>query len=139
MSYVVATDGSTEGDRAVTTAAEHAAALDEPLEIVHVLTPDTELVDGEIVLPGDDAAIESGERVLEQASMLVEDADIDVALSTALLTGRPATAITDHATDSDADAIFLGNRGLSDAREQVVGSVAKTVVDKADRPVMVVK
>ncbi len=43
------------------------------------------------------------------------------------------------ATDvPDADAVFVGHRGLSEERERVVGSVAKAVVDKAAVPVAVI-
>lgn len=139
MSYLVATDGSAISDEAVKRATQQAQAFDQPLAIVHVLTPETELVDGEIVMPGDDTAIESGRQVLQQAVGMAADIDSSVDVTTELLTGRPADAITEHAGSTDADAIFIGHRGLSSAREQVVGSVAKSVLDKADRPVMIVR
>ncbi|MEF8842956.1 MAG: universal stress protein [Haloarculaceae archaeon] len=141
MRYLVATDGSREGDSAVEYASRHAAALDATLEIVHVLTPDTRLVDGELVLAGGSKAVELGERTLEQARRLAADAveaeppDIDAEL----LSGRPAESITDHAREAEADAIFVGHRGLSEEREQVVGSVAKSVLDKATVPVTVIR
>ena len=141
MSHLVATDGSTEGDDAVRYAARQAAAFDEPLTIAHVLTPDSELVDGTIILPGEDEAVAAGEDVLENATGLAEDAAdaADLAVETELLTGRPADAITGYAADADVDAIYVGHRGLSAEREQVVGSVAKSVVDKADVPVTVIR
>ncbi|TKX76853.1 universal stress protein, partial [Halorubrum sp. SD626R] len=74
MSYLVATDGSTEGDEAVRYAARQAVAFYETLEIVHVLTPESELVDGTIVLPGEEAAVASGEDVLDNARAVAEAA-----------------------------------------------------------------
>ena len=141
MSYLVATDGSTESDEAVRYAARQAVAFYETLEIAHVLTPDSELVDGTIVLPGEDAAVEAGEGVLESARSIAEEAvgDESIDVETQLLTGRPADAITEYATESAVDAIYVGHRGLSEEREQVVGSVAKSVVDKADVPVTVIR
>lgn len=139
MSYLVATDGSAVSDEAVKRATRQAQAFDESLTIVHVLTPETELVDGEIVMPGDDTAIDSGRQVLQQALGLAEEIDSSVDVTTDLLSGRPADAITERAGSIDADAIFIGHRGLTSAREQVVGSVAKSVLDKADRPVMIVR
>lgn len=140
MQYLVATDGSPEGDDAVRQAALHADAVGASLELVHVLTPATELVDGEIVMPGDDAAIEAGERTLAQGKALVtETTDGAIDPTTELLTGRPADAITEYAADIGVEAIYLGHRGLSSEREQVVGSVAKSVLDKSDVPVMIVK
>ena len=141
MRYLVATDGSREGDSAVEYASRQAAAFDATLAIVHVLTPDTRLVEGELVLAGGSKAVELGERTLEGARRLAVDAvetdDPDV--ETELLSGRPAEAITDHAREVDADAIYVGHRGLSEEREQVVGSVAKSVLDKATVPVTVIR
>lgn len=141
MSYLVATDGSTEGDEAVRYAARQAVAFYETLEIVHVLTPDSELVDGTIVLPGEEAAVEAGEGVLSNAKTIAVEAvgDEQIDIETQLLTGRPADAITEYAAEADVNAIYVGHRGLSEEREQVVGSVAKSVVDKAEMPVTVIR
>ncbi|WP_280585345.1 universal stress protein [Halorubrum sp. Boch-26] len=141
MSYLVATDGSAESDEAVRYAARQAVAFYETLEIVHVLTPDSELVDGTIVLPGEAAAVDAGESVLANARTIAEEAvgDEPIDVKTQLLTGRPADAIADYADEADIDAIYVGHRGLSEEREQVVGSVAKSVVDKADVPVTVIR
>jgi nucleotide-binding universal stress UspA family protein len=141
MQYLVATDGSEASDNAVRYAMTHAAALDATLELVHVLEPEAELIDGEIVLPGGDSAIDHGERILGQARELALDhLDEDaVPVETNLLTGRPAHAITRYAQEGDVDALYIGHRGLSEEREQVVGSVAKSVIDRASIPVTVVR
>lgn len=143
MQYLVAVDGSTEADQAVEYAATHAVGLGADLDIVHVLEPETELIDGEIVLPGGEQAMELGEETLEKATQLAREAaderDGNAATETELLTGRPAEAITRYAEQTDADAIYIGHRGLSEAREQVVGSVAKSVLDKATIPVTVIR
>jgi nucleotide-binding universal stress UspA family protein len=143
MRYLVATDGSEEADDAVRYATTQALAFDATLEVVHVLTPETELIDGEIVLPGGEKAIELGEETLREARRLAndvaaeEDAGIDV--ETRLLTGAPAEAIVERSQEADADAIYVGHRGLSEERELVVGSVAKSVVDRATVPVTVIR
>jgi nucleotide-binding universal stress UspA family protein len=143
MRYLVATDGSEEADAAVRYAAAQAVAFDATLEVVHVLTPETELIDGEIVLPGGNRAIELGEGTLQQARQLAADVaaqrDDELDVETQLLTGSPANAIVERSRDADADAIYVGHRGLSEEREQVVGSVAKSVVDKATVPVTVIR
>lgn len=143
MRYIVATDGSEEADDAVRYAVRQALAFDATLEVVHVLTPRTELIDGEIVLAGGDRAIELGERTLSEARGLAADvagerAD-DLVVETRLLTGTPADAIVDRAEEAGADAVFVGHRGLSEERRQVVGSVAKSVLDKATVPVTVIR
>jgi len=143
MRYLVATDGSEEADAAVRYASTQANAFDATLEIVHVLTPETKLVDGDIVLAGGNRAIELGEQTLREARGVtadaVEGADERLDVETQLLTGPPADAIVDHSREVDADAIYVGHRGGSDEREQVVGSVAKSVVDKATVPVTVIR
>ena len=143
MRYVVATDGSDESDDAVEYAAIQAAAFDATLEVVHVLTPETEFINGELVLPGDDQSIDLGERALDRARELAmetaEEHDGDVTVETELLAGRPADRIAAYADETGADAIFVGHRGLSEEHEQVVGSVAKSVVGKANVPVTVIR
>jgi len=143
MRYLVATDGSEEADDAVRYASTQANAFDATLEIVHVLTPETKLVDGDIVLAGGNRAIELGERTLQEAKGLAGDvpdgSDESLDVETQLLTGPPADAIVDHSREVDADAIYVGHRGLSEEREEVVGSVAKSVVDKATVPVTVIR
>lgn len=140
MRYLIATDGSTDGDDAVIYAAEDAVARDATLEIVTVATPDTELVDGEVVFSGEDEAIDQGRRVLQQASDLAaETANTELTIETELLVGRPAESITDYAAETGADTIYVGHRGLTEKREQVVGSVAKSVLDKSTVPVTIVK
>jgi nucleotide-binding universal stress UspA family protein len=84
--------------------------------------------------------MELGEQTVDQARRLAVDAvDEDLRVETELLAGRPARAIAQHASERGIDAIFVGHRGLSEERERVVGSVAKSVVDRADVPVTVVR
>ncbi|MEF8813069.1 MAG: universal stress protein [Halovenus sp.] len=143
MRYLVAADGSEESEKAVQYASKQALTFDATLEIAHVLEPRAELMDGEIALPGGEKATEHGEEILERARQLAaefaeEHAD-GLRVETQLLTGRPADAITERAEETGADAIYVGHRGLSERAEPVVGSVAKTVVDKATVPVVVTR
>jgi len=140
MRYIVATDGSAESTEAVEYAAEHAAVFDATLEIVTAITPETEILDGELVLQKTSDVAKEGERTLEDASEHARDTvSENLTVETTLLAGRPAEAIADRAADTDADAIFVGHRALSPKQEEVVGSVAKSLVSKADVPVTVVR
>ncbi|ELZ25795.1 UspA domain protein [Halosimplex carlsbadense 2-9-1] len=139
MRYLVATDGSTVSDTAVERAAREASVWDADLDVVHVLTPETKLVDGDIVLPGEEDAVDHAEEILDAAAEtadVVADRD-GITVETHLLTGRPAEAITTYADNAGVDAIFVGHRGSSERRR--VGSVAKTVIDKASVPVTVTR
>lgn len=137
MRYLVAVDGSAVSDEAVRYAAEHAAATGATLVLGHVITNGAEFVDGELVRPSEETLLEAGEDVLDRAREHAEST-ADVTVETELLSGRPADTIVEFATDG-ADAIYVGHRGLSKKREQVVGSVAKTIVDRATVPVTVVR
>ena len=75
-----------------------------------------------------------GEQLLEDA---VEQLPDDVNYVTELLEGPAADAIVKVAEARDADAIFVGSRGLGRVRA-VLGSVSHDVLHLADRPVVVV-
>lgn len=141
MRYLVSTDGSDESDHAVRYGAEHAAVFDATLEIVHVVVPQTELLGDELVLQERKDATEKGRRILDEAVEHAEASVTDAApdIETHLIAGRPAEAIVDRASETEADAIFVGHRGLSKKKEEVVGSVAKSILSKASVPVTVVR
>lgn len=143
MRYLVATDGSEEAAAAVAYASSQALAFDATLDIVHVLTPETKLVDGEIVLAGGDKAMEIGDRILQEAQDVAREvADNhggELAIETQLLTGSPPDAIVEYSYRTDIDAIYVGHRGETEKREPMVGSVAKSVLDKATVPVTVTR
>jgi len=143
MQYLVATDGSAVSDRAIEHAAIEATAWDAPLEIVHVLTPEPKLVDGSLVIPGSEAAIEYGTQTLSEAERLAataaEKRDATIETSTELLAGQPADRITAYAAENGFDAIYVGHHGDSETSTDRVGSVAKSVLDKATVPVTVIK
>jgi nucleotide-binding universal stress UspA family protein len=77
---------------------------------------------------------ERGNALLEEARGQLPEA---VACSTELIEGPAADAIVNVATARDADAIFVGSRGLGRVRA-VLGSVSHDVLHLADRPVVVV-
>lgn len=138
MRYLVATDGSQVSNDAVTYAAEHAAATGATLEVVHVIAPETTFVDGELVQPSEAELLDEGRTTLDRAAERAAEVG-EVHVETELLTGRPADAIADYATEVGADAIYVGHRGLSEKRERVVGSVAKSLLDRATVPVTIVR
>ena len=142
MQYLVATDGSPVSKRAVEHAAIEATAWEAPLKIVHVLTPEPKLVEGSLVIPGSDTDIENGKQTLSEAERIAETAaekrNATLDISTELLAGWHAETITDHAKETDVDAIYVGHRGLSEDSTNF-GSVAKSVLDKASVPVTIIK
>jgi len=140
MSYLVATDGSTESDKAIRYAARRVAFLRD--------AGDRPRVNARLGAhrwdahpPGRGRRPSLARDILSNARRLADEAvgDESIDIETQLLTGRPADAITGYAREQPVDAIYVGHRGLSEEREQVVGSVAKSVVDKANVPVTVIR
>jgi Universal stress protein UspA and related nucleotide-binding proteins len=150
MRYIVATDGSPQSDKAVRYATKHALAFDATIELVNVITPGTGTVEGQPVFEGEDVAADEGRRMLDRTQDIIRDAAVQAGeneednnqvpeIKLELLTGRPAHAIARQAMETDADAIYVGHRGLSSDREKVVGSVAKGIIDEAEVPVTIVR
>jgi nucleotide-binding universal stress UspA family protein len=147
MKFLVAVDGSAESDRALDHAAEMAAAADAELTVVYSVDPDvydtggsepiTDLSDAErrLVVESVEDAEARGEGILAEASERVTE----VPVATELLYGNPVETVSDFATSEGYDGVFVGHRGLSDAHERVLGSVAKGIVERSTVPVTVVR
>ena len=71
---------------------------------------------------------------------LVEEADAaDREVERAVEVGRPTTVIVEYADDNDVDHIVMGSHGRSGVSRILLGSVAETVVRRADVPVTVAR
>ena len=143
MCYLVGTDGSETSNKAIEYAVKDASKWNENLEIAYVLTPEIKIVDGNIVLPGESEAIQYSERMLEHARQraitVVDQLGSSIEITTKLLAGIPANAITAYVEERKMKRIYVGHRGLSDDYDQVGGSVAKSIVEKSTVPVTIVK
>ncbi|MFZ6006694.1 MAG: universal stress protein [Nitrospirota bacterium] len=64
---------------------------------------------------------------------------LNVKISTALLDGYPDKAIVDAASESGADLVVMGARGLKGIKSLLIGSVTRSVSINSRTPVMVVK
>ncbi len=82
-------------------------------------------------------------RVAEAAMALLE-AEVrgvrarDVGVQVIVRSGDPAATLLEVADDVDADLMVVGTRGRGGPRELLLGSVARTVADRARRPTLVV-
>lgn len=84
---------------------------------------------------GDEAQNTEIARIKEEVeSILGASEGIDVAVAN----GSPHDAIVAYASENDFDCIVMGHRGMGVIRG-MLGSVAYSVLQKADRPVLVVK
>lgn len=149
MQFLVATDGSDVSQNALTTAFDVAEAMGAEVTVVHAVDPSvhdeggadpiTTLGDADdrLVVESVDDAEARGFDLLEEAAELAAERGHQV--ETELLYGDPAREIVEFAADGGFDAVFVGHRGLSERTERMLGSVAKTVVERSDVPVTVVR
>lgn len=149
MDILVAVDGSPEAEDALARATDIADATDGTITAVHAVDPavpaaggsdpfgDTSDADRQLIVESVATAEERGLDFLENAAAIAAELGHDI--DTELVYGAPVDALTDYAAEGDFDTIYVGHRGLSERRETMVGSVAKQLVERADRPVTVVR
>ena len=130
-----------DGSEAAWGALEH--ALDRHrghrITALHVVNP----LEGDFDLDASEAEPEKrSEKIFQEAKALYEQTvspDDKTLFETAVETGRPAQTIVEYATENDVDQIVMGSRGRSGLSRVLLGSVAETVVRRADVPVTVVR
>ncbi len=110
---------------------------DDTLTVLHVIDPregdyEPGAAGGEPVQRSKQIEQEVQERLRETG---VDDEQIDYVTQK----GRPADEIVARAGDDDIDQVVMGSRGLSGLKRLLLGSVAETVVRRADTPVNIVR
>ncbi|WP_456272680.1 universal stress protein [Bacillus sp. AK031] len=134
---LLASDGSPHSSKA----AEHVVTLlqgneDYKLMVIHVIDHEASKHDAWLGMnPG--ARQKEREEKLKPISKVLAEADIHYSVN--LTKGNPAEEIIKCAKTEELDLIVIGSRGLNALQELVLGSVSHQVVQKADRPVLVVK
>lgn len=84
---------------------------------------------------GDEAEVREMDRIAKSIADIVGDAPcVDIAI----VNGSPHDTIVAYANDLDYDCIAMGHRGMGVIRG-MLGSVAYSVLQKANKPVLVVK
>lgn len=141
---VLAVDGSSDSAAAVRAVAARVwsdfsefhvvAVMDARLETA-IAWPES--VAGQWVREDDTAAREALLRMLEQSAKTLGDAGL--AVETHLLTGDPKKELLAHAESWDADAIFIGARGLHHGGRLALGTMASAVAARAHCSVEIVR
>jgi len=75
----------------------------------------------------------------ELATLKGSDAAAGLTVETAVVTGRPAHTLVEHAKEGGFDLIVMGTHGRTGLAHVVMGSVAERVVRKAPCPVLTVR
>ena len=84
---------------------------------------------------GDEAEVREMDRIAKSIADIVGDAPyVDIAI----VNGSPHDTIVAYANDLDYDCIAMGHRGMG-VNRGMLGSVAYSVLQKANKPVLVVK
>jgi nucleotide-binding universal stress UspA family protein len=130
---IVPTDFSETATNAIRYGAELAKHLGGGLELVHVLNPATDLNTGYMIDPG----IETVKREkLESLAQEVSKKDSIIA-STRFVLGFPIEELAKMSEEPDV-LLVVGATGESDVLENVFGSVASHLAQRAKSPVLIV-
>jgi nucleotide-binding universal stress UspA family protein len=139
---LVPVDFSPHADRALKYAAMLAQRLSAGLELVHVVENPfiTGAWSAEAYLPNAGELLEGLIANAEQrlATLGQPAAALGVAAKTAVLSGRPAQAIVEHAKAGGFDLIVMGTHGRTGLSHVMMGSVAEGVIRNAPCPVFTV-
>jgi nucleotide-binding universal stress UspA family protein len=139
---VHASDFSRASARALTLALALARSRGARLTVVHVLTPPSPFVGGELSAAPTWQALEArGRRAARRglARLAARAARVGVRVEPRLLEGPPAEAITGFARRRGADLVVIGTHGRTGLRRALMGSVAARVLALASCPVLTVR
>jgi nucleotide-binding universal stress UspA family protein len=139
-SVIVGTDGSPTAERAVTQAAELAAADGARLVVVTAFVPkgtapaDADRVPEDIRFTLTDRV--QAEELANRGRALAKDLGVAKVVVQAIA-GDPGSVLLEAAKDFDADLIVVGSRGLTSHAHFILGSVASSVSHHAPCDVLV--
>lgn len=134
LHVVVGIDGSDESIRAARAAAELLGVRLGRLTLATVVDYEADLPPGELtppVTPHDLARQAVGGSAAGLASWLGFDP------ATVVLSGRPSTALSDHASEVDADLLVVGTRGRG-LSKRLLGSCAEQLAASSRVPVTLI-
>jgi nucleotide-binding universal stress UspA family protein len=132
---LVGVDGSEPSLAALDLAAEVTEVLGGSLSVLHVFeyVPPFPLEPPPV---GEDHTRERALELLEVSARAVRQRGVGV--QTVIRSGDPASALLEVSDDVDVDLVVVGTRGRGGPRQLLLGSVARTVADRARRPTLVV-
>lgn len=126
-------DGSETAMRAAQRGRALARAFGATADVVHVVDARALRV---ARTPDERARLgERGERLLDSVAA---DSTVEYPVETHLLDGTPANRIVEHAVDTGADLVVMGNRGRTGLGARLLGSTTERVLQRGKLPVLVV-
>lgn len=130
-------DFSSDSERALAVALALARAANGHVTIVTVVDP---LLDAGASAAGVDDALDAQtqhelRQLLDRAAPGLAPAAV---AAVSVRVGKPAREILAQASDSNADVIVMGMRGIGGAQKLLLGSTSQQVLERAGVPVLVV-
>lgn len=117
---------------------EHALGQHEPQELAVLYVID--LMEGDYEVNDEEQPVKRSERIESETRQRAEELDVDPAQVTFITReGRPANEIIAQAATDGIEQVIMGSRGLSGVKRLLLGSVAETVVRRAEVPVNVIR
>ncbi len=141
---LVPTDGSHRSKKAVAKAFELAKLMNAGITVLHV-TPNVSPL---LINPYTGPASHSFKEIIDEyernGTEILNQTKLDYSTSgvkttTKMLRGDPSVEIIKEAKEGGYDFIVMANRGLSEIKEFLMGSVSSRVVKHAECTVMIVK
>ena len=132
-SILVPVDGSEHSGKALTLAVDIAEKYDANVSVLFVSshTIDEELRNFttlEYNLKDDSAVTEVSERMGKSTiTRMINKLITNVVIRTVVLFGNPAARIVEYFMNNKFDMVVMGNRGLSDIKGMMMGSVSRRV------------
>lgn len=134
---LVPLDGSEHSRKALETAIQIAQRFDGKITLIHVYSIGGLAASPEPVHDFIQAIRRVGARILEEEEKKLKTKGIQV--DTILVEGHVVDKIVKTCREGGFDLIVMGARGLSRAKELILGSVSEGVTRHACCPVLVVK
>ncbi|MFT4949771.1 MAG: nucleotide-binding universal stress UspA family protein [Natronomonas sp.] len=131
------TDGSDETTDAATHAFSHAERYDATVHVISVV----ELSSGLGTAGRDQEELDRRRRERQATAEQLVEAHAPEGVDTTVTVefGSPARAITEYATEIQADLTVMSTRARSGAQRVIFGSVTEQVIQGCDTPVLAVQ
>lgn len=132
---VIATDGSSSVQRAISVALDLADRFDAGVYVLFVVD-DGDVAGAPTAIRRDfrQALVERGEAAISSVQ-----AETDRDVTSVVRSGRPAHEISRYAVEVDADVVVMGTRGRHGEHRYLLGSVTEHVIRSCPVPVLTVR
>ncbi|WP_064091624.1 universal stress protein [Rossellomorea aquimaris] len=135
--FLLATDGSEGSQKAAHQVVEMMKNISEyQLTLINVVDYETSKHD---VLTGTDTfsiQVEREKKLLPVTDIFIKEG---IHYELRMEKGDPSESVLKAAKELDVDLIVVGSRDLNALQELVLGSVSHKILQKSDRPVLVIK